>query len=444
MFEIYNEDCLEGMKRIPSGSVDAIICDLPFGTTDCAFDKRLEFAPMWEQFLRVTKHNAAIVLFSQMPFGAELIQSQKDIFRYEIIYQKTLPVGFLNAKKMPLRCHENILVFYRALPTYNPQFTKGKPYARKGSKISTGNYRHYVSQEKECDGWKFPQDVLKAAQPLAEYGNSYHPQEKPIAILKYLIKTYTNEGETVLDATMGSGSTGVAAVSTGRNFIGFELTKDFYEIAQKRIEAEKEYREKIFLRLQNATMKIVEVATVELKPYENNPRNNDNAVEAVAESIKNFGFKVPIVIDTENVIVAGHTRYKAALRLGLEKIPCIIADDLTPEQVKAFRLIDNKTSELARWAVETLNAELATLTDFKLENFGIDVGKIKNVEETSIEEPQKGNNNAVETVKMQFKLHKKQAKLIRQAIREVGKTAVTSGQGSLIYEIIRQWAELKK
>ena len=444
MFKIYNEDCLEGMKKIADGSIDLVLTDLPYGTTDCVFDKQLLIEPLWEQFLRVTKINAAIVLFSQMPFGAELIQSQKDIFRYEWVWSKSLGVGFLNAKRMPLRCHENILVFYRALPTYNPQFTKGKPYKRQGNNNFTSNYRYHVHQARESDGWRFPQDVLKAAQPLVAHSNSYHPQEKPVGLLKYLIKTYTNEGETVLDATMGSGSTGVAAISTGRNFIGFELEKNFYDIAQKRLEAEKEYREKIFLRLQNATMKIVEVATAELKPYENNPRNNDNAVDAVAESIKNFGFKVPIVIDAENVIVAGHTRYKAALKLGLEKIPCIIADDLTPEQVRAFRVVDNKTSEFATWAVKDLNAELATLTDFKLENFGIDVRKIKNVEETSIEEPRKGNNNAVETVKMQFKLHKKQAKIIRQAIREIGKTAVTSGQGSLIYEIIRQWAELKK
>lgn len=121
-------DCLELMKELPAGSVDAIICDPPYGITDCAFDVRIPFEPMWEQFKRVTKRNAAIVLFSQMPFGAELIMSNRKMFRYEWIWEKSLGVGFLNAKKMPLRAHENILIFYGALPTYNPQMWKGKPY----------------------------------------------------------------------------------------------------------------------------------------------------------------------------------------------------------------------------------------------------------------------------------------------------------------------------
>ena len=124
-------DCLELMKEIPDGSVDMILTDLPYGITDYAFDKRIPFEPMWEQFKRVTKLNAAICLFSQMPFGAELIMSNRKMFRYEWIWEKSLGVGFLNAKKMPLRCHENILVFYQKLPTYNPQFTKGKPYVKK-------------------------------------------------------------------------------------------------------------------------------------------------------------------------------------------------------------------------------------------------------------------------------------------------------------------------
>ena len=230
---IYNEDCLEGMKKIADGSVDAIICDPPFGTTDCVFDKRLPIEPLWEQFLRVTKINAAIVLFSQMPFGAELIMSNRKMFRYEWVWSKSLGVGFLNAKKMPLRCHENILVFYRKLPTYNPQFTKGKPFNKRQMKVTGKNYSHHEYQGGiNEDGRRYPRDVLLFASI-----RDVHPQQKPVELLEYLIRTYTNEGEVVLDATMGSGSTGVAAINTGRKFIGFETDKNFYDIAERRIEA---------------------------------------------------------------------------------------------------------------------------------------------------------------------------------------------------------------
>ncbi len=235
MYNIFNEDCLEGMKRIESGSVDMILTDLPYGTTDCYFDKRIPFEPMWEQFNRVTKRNAAICLFSQMPFGVELIMSNRKMFRYEWIWEKSRGVGFLNAKKMPLRCHENILVFYAALPTYNPQFREGKPYkvARRAS--FSLNYKHQIQTTQNNDGEHYyPRDVQYCAS-LVRTG-MLHPQQKPTALLEYLIKTYTNAGETVLDATMGSCSTGVAAINTDRNFIGFETDEKFFNIAQKRID----------------------------------------------------------------------------------------------------------------------------------------------------------------------------------------------------------------
>ena len=240
-YEIYNEDCLEGMKKIADGAVDMILTDLPYGTTDCAFDKRIPFEPMWEQFKRVTKRNAAIVLFSQMPFGSDLIQSNRKMFRYEWIWEKSLGVGFLNAKKMPLRCHENILVFYRALPTYNPQFTKGKPYKPLHQGSCGKGYGWRRCRENiittSNNGRRYPRDVVKFYQVgNFNHTENYHPQQKPVDLLEYLIKTYTNAGETVLDATMGSGSTGVAAVNTNRNFIGFELEKEFCDIAQKRID----------------------------------------------------------------------------------------------------------------------------------------------------------------------------------------------------------------
>ena len=227
--KIFNEDCLEGMKRIPDGSVDAIICDPPFGITDAPFDKRIPFEPMWEQFKRVTKHNAAIVIFSQMPFGAELIMSNRKMFRYEWILHKTAGGGFLNAQKMPLRCHENILVFYRKLPTYNPQYTEGKPY-KYDHKVFSVNYANQKRTVAVNDGRRYPRDVLEIQMP-----HDVHSQRKPVDLIEYLIKTYTDENELVLDATIGSGTTAVACINTNRHFIGFELEEKFCEIANKRI-----------------------------------------------------------------------------------------------------------------------------------------------------------------------------------------------------------------
>ena len=240
-YEIFNEDCLEGMKRIPDGSVDMILTDPPYQITNCAFDVRVPFEPMWEQFKRVTKRNAAIVLFSQMPFGAELIMSNRKMFRYEWIWEKSLGVGFLNAKKMPLRCHENILVFYSQLPTYNPQFMQGKPFRKEGSN-RTINYGKRHCTVLESDGRRYPRDVVFFDGMNCIGGNDerekqcLHPQQKPVALLKYLIRTYSNEGELVLDATMGSGSTGVAAMNTKRRFIGFETEKNFFDISKQRID----------------------------------------------------------------------------------------------------------------------------------------------------------------------------------------------------------------
>ena len=230
--KIYNEDCLEGMKAIDDGVVDFVLTDLPYGITAAPFDIKIDLAKFWEQINRVTKHNAAIVLFSQMPFGAELIMSNRKMFRYEwIIHKKSAGGGFLNAKKMPLRCHENILVFYKKLPTYNPQFTKGKPSYKTCRTRFSRNYQNQLQTTYISDGRRYPRDVINFTFP----SNVKHPQQKPVDLLEYLIRTYTNEGELVLDATIGSGSTAVAAVNTGRHFIGFETEKNFCDIANERI-----------------------------------------------------------------------------------------------------------------------------------------------------------------------------------------------------------------
>ena len=232
MIKLLQGDCLELMKNIKDKSIDMILCDLPYGTTHCKWDTVIQFESLWKQYNRIIKDNGAICLFSQMPFSAILISSNFKMYRYEWIWKKSTRTGFLNAKKMPLKVHENIEVFYKKPPTYNPQFTQGKPYKTKKSSLSP-IYNDMLLVETVSDGRRYPIDVLEFN---SEWG--LHPTQKPVALLEYLIKTYTNEGETVLDNCMGSGSTGVASIHTNRNFIGIELDKDYFDIAKKRIDAE--------------------------------------------------------------------------------------------------------------------------------------------------------------------------------------------------------------
>ena len=235
--KIYNEDCLKGMKQIPDGVIDMILCDLPYGTTNNFWDIRIPFEPLWKQYKRITKPNAAIVLFSQMPFGAELIMSNRKMFRYEWVWEKHLGAGFFLCNKMPLRCHENILVFYQQRPTYNPQFREGIAYSRKNLRKGGGCYTTTPRTDVQNDGKHYyPRDVLKFKSTVGLLKVRYHSTQKPVDLLEYLIKTYTNEGELVLDNCIGSGSTAVACVNTGRNFIGFETEKEYFDIACWRVE----------------------------------------------------------------------------------------------------------------------------------------------------------------------------------------------------------------
>ena len=233
--ELIQGDCLEVMKNIPSASVDMILCDLPYGTTRNKWDTCLNLGKLWEQYKRIIKDNGAIVLFSQMPFTAALVMSNPKMFRYEWIADKSLATALLNAKRMPMKAHENILVFYKKLPTYNAQMTKGKPYSITRRDIG-GQYLHnFESIETKNEGTRCPRDVLRDLwQPYCG-GKMYHPTQKPVPLLEYLIKTYTNEGDTVLDNCMGSGSTGVACVNTERDFIGVELDENYFDIARRRI-----------------------------------------------------------------------------------------------------------------------------------------------------------------------------------------------------------------
>ncbi len=234
--DLRHGDCLELMKDIPDKSVDMILCDLPYAVTQNSKDRLIPFEPLWKQYERIIKENGAIVLFGQGAFFVDLVNSNRKLFKYDLIWNKTLTSGFLNAKKMPLRQHEQIAVFYKTAPTYNPQMktgaknhSKGKPKANKNN-----NYGEYGFVESKQDGLKYPTSILEFQKPHPSV--ALHRTEKPVALLEYLVKTYTNEGETVLDNCMGSGSTGVACVNTMRNFIGIELDDSYFEIAKDRIE----------------------------------------------------------------------------------------------------------------------------------------------------------------------------------------------------------------
>ena len=228
-------DCLELMKDIPDKSVDMILCDLPYGTTTCKWDIIIPFEPLWEQYNRIIKDNGAIVLTASQPFSSALVMSNPKMFRYEWVWDKRMATGFLNAKKIPLKVHENILVFYKKLPTYNPIFTNGKPYTRPEPTKLFDGYRQDLLKvaTTNVSEKRYPKTIIDISN--ANQKGKVHPTQKPVALFEYLIKTYTNEGETVLDNCMGSGTTGVACLKTNRNFIGMELDDKYFEIAKQRI-----------------------------------------------------------------------------------------------------------------------------------------------------------------------------------------------------------------
>ena len=241
---IYNEDCLVGMSKIADGSIDCIICDLPYGVLNKSnsytkWDIELPINELWQHYLRVIKPNGAIVLFGQGMFTAKLMMSNQKLWRYNLIWDKDRKTGFLNANRMPLRQHEDIMVFYKKQPTYNPKMTKCEPQKRnhgRGKHTQSINrcYGKFVSTETVFSDEKFPVSIIKFPAKHIN-GEYYHPTEKPVAIIEYLIRTYTNDGEIVLDNCMGSGTTAIACINTNRKYIGFELDKGFYDIAINRI-----------------------------------------------------------------------------------------------------------------------------------------------------------------------------------------------------------------
>lgn len=239
--KLYNEDCLVGMNRIPDESIDMILCDLPYGTTQNKWDTVIPLEPLWEQYKRIIKPNGAICLFAQIPFSITLGASNLSMLRYEWIIEKTKATGFLNANRMPLKAHEQVLVFYKNLPTYNPVKTKGEYYERRQGGYHSSNYGSYKTQKKTYDNMRYPRDVVTVSTGWQRESNTaLHPTQKPVSACEYLIRTYTHEGETVLDNCMGSGTTAVACIHTNRHFIGFEKEKEYFDLALNRIAKERE------------------------------------------------------------------------------------------------------------------------------------------------------------------------------------------------------------
>lgn len=230
-------DCLKRMKEIASGAADMILADLPYGTTQCAWDEVIPLTELWAEYLRIAKPEAAIVLTSAQPFTSRLIMSNLELFRYEWIWEKGNATGFLNAKKQPLRAHESVLVFYRKQPTYNPQMTGG--HERKTASRKTVNSECYgkaLALSEYDSTERYPRTVQFFSSDK-QLGN-FHPTQKPVALMEYLVRTYTDAGMTILDNTMGSGTTGVAALRCGRAFIGIESDHKHFSTAEARIGAE--------------------------------------------------------------------------------------------------------------------------------------------------------------------------------------------------------------
>ena len=237
---LFHGDCLEVMKDIPDKSVDMILCDLPYGTTECKWDKFIDNKSMWEHYNRILKESGNIVLFASQPFTTKLIESNPKMFRYEIIWIKTRPTGFTNANYRPMKKHENILIFTKASTstagnnhaTYNPQ---GLIECERKVKRTSRGYQGERQNSKDEYVSKFTNYPTSIVEFPSE-GKTVHPTQKPVDLLEYLIKTYSNESEVVLDNCMGSGSTGVACINTNRKFIGIELNDKYFEIAKERIE----------------------------------------------------------------------------------------------------------------------------------------------------------------------------------------------------------------
>lgn len=235
--DFWNGDCLELMQHIPTGSVDMVLCDLPYGTTACSWDSIIPFEPLWREYKRVTKPNAAIVLTASQPFTTTLIASNYSMFKYVWYWKKSHGSGFMNAKKMPVKIIEDVVIFYKTLPTYNPQNLK--PFGKKiktRDKFTEDSVYGKIGLD-SLSGREFVQEFTNYPTTFIEFHSEkgFHPTQKPVALFEYLIKTYTNPGDTVLDNCAGSGTTAIAAMNTGRGFICIEKDAEYYKRATERV-----------------------------------------------------------------------------------------------------------------------------------------------------------------------------------------------------------------
>lgn len=235
MIQIFNEDCLEGMARIPEGAVDLVLCDLPYGTTACSWDAVIPFEPLWKEYRRVLQPRGALALMAAQPFATDLINSARKMFRYDLVWEKAAPVGFAHCHKMPLRAHELVLLFYRRQPTYNPQglVKLEKPIVKKANARKGGSVYHGLGKDHVQEYTNYPRSILR----FPFKGRRIHPTQKPVELMEYLVRTYSNPGDLVLDNCMGSGTTAIACMNSGRRFIGFEQDEKYFAAARKRIDA---------------------------------------------------------------------------------------------------------------------------------------------------------------------------------------------------------------
>lgn len=234
-YTLYKGDCLEEMKKIVDGSVDMILCDLPYGTTACKWDSAIPFEPLWLEYWRILSHGGTIALTSSQPFTTALAASQLQYLKYELIWEKSKATGHALCKIRPMKAHESVLIFQKSKGIYNPQMTAGKPYKSRLGKSESEEFSTGSLRNDNTTGERYPRSVLYFKTAESE-GKSQHPTQKPVALMEYLVRTYTNEGNAVLDNCMGSGTTGVACANIGRKFIGIERDDTYFDIAKSRIE----------------------------------------------------------------------------------------------------------------------------------------------------------------------------------------------------------------
>ena len=235
MIKLLLGDCIEVMKRLPAGCVDLVLCDLPYGVTQNKWDSVIPFQDLWEQYLRVSREDANFVFTATQPFTSALVMSNPTMFKYDWVWRKPKGTGHLNAKKQPMRDKEDILVFSRGKAVYNPQMTSGDPYKARGGKRNDDTYGSYTSVREDNVGMRYPKQIQEF--PIVER-DKLHPSQKPVELMEYMIKTYSNSKSLVLDNCMGSGSTGIACLRTDRHFIGIEKNEDYFNAAFNRVSVE--------------------------------------------------------------------------------------------------------------------------------------------------------------------------------------------------------------